>query len=256
MPSENDLRTMLADAPMPQVGIDTGSVIRRSRRRRLPRQVGVGSAMTLAVIGIGVAGFSGLRPLSAVMTAETASDSGGQQEWAPTSSRGDATEGGGAIGLAPIEKLNGCAGPLAEVAPHEAGLVLEPRFEASVAAGTPEVTGTVTLVNTGPQRVRGTTAAAPALTLSKDGVTVWHSNGPTIMLAAAVDLAPGASLDYQASFEPVLCAEEDEMQEEFRAGLPPLEPGDYQLTAAILLTPEDGSAGQIVTGPAQLVTIE
>ncbi|TQL48534.1 hypothetical protein FB562_1629 [Homoserinimonas aerilata] len=250
MPSENELRTMLADVPLPKLDIDTGSVIRRSRRRRLPRQIGVGSAMTLAVIGIGVAGFTRLQPSPVGMMAETASDSSGAGEWAPTFS------GGGTTGLAPIEKLNGCGGPLAEVTPNEAGLVLEPQFEASVAAGTQQVAGTVTLLNTGTQQVRGTTAASPTMTLSQDGVTVWHSNGPTIMLAALVDLAPGASREYDATITPVLCGEEDETQEQFRAELPPLEPGEYQLSAAILLTPEDGSAGQLVTGPAQAITIE
>lgn len=59
-------------------------------------------------------------------------------------------------------------------------------------------------------RVFGSSPASPSMTLSQHGVVLWHSNGPAPALAALVDLAPGASLTYQAWFEPVRCTGEDD----------------------------------------------
>lgn len=244
--SESDLRSMLAAAPLPSISIDTTSVIRRSRMRRLPRQVGIGSALTLAIAGIGIAGFAGLRPPQQAMVTGSADQSDGRamQE----SSSGDSS-------LAPVEKLNPCGGEVARVEPSETGLVLTPQFAASAPATGAEVVGTVTLTNTGTERVTGTTAALPAITLSQNGVTVWHSNGPMIMMAVMIDLAPGESMEYRSSFTPVLCAEEDETSESFREGLPALGAGTYELSAAIYLSPDGGEAPLLVTGPSMAVTL-
>lgn len=249
MPSESDLRSMLATAPLPSMSIDTASVIRRSRMRRLPRQVGVGSALTLAIAGIGVASVAGLRPTQQAMVTGAADQSDGR-----TLQESSAASGG--ISLAPAEKLNPCGGEVAQVEPNEAGLVLTPHFAASAPATGAEVVGTVTLTNTGTERVSGTTAALPAITLSQGGVTVWHSNGPMIMLAVMVDLAPGESMEYTSSFTPVLCTDEDETSESFREGLPALGAGAYDLSAAIYLTTEGGEAPLLVTGPTMAVTLE
>lgn len=256
-----NLKALLSQAPLSLGTIDTALVIRRSRRRRLPRQVGIGSAMTLAVAGIGIAGATGIRlpsPSSFTMTSASdsgptsESDSGGLAEqpehfeelWAASGSS-----------LAPVEKLNPCAAPVAQVESTAAGLSLVPQFPMTAeATGTP-VSGTVTLQNAGPDHIIGTTAASPSMTLSRDGVTVWHSNGPMIMLAVEVDLAPGESMSYPASVTPVLCTEQDETTESFREGLPALPAGTYSLAAAIYLTTENGLV-ETITGPAQTITLQ
>src|SRR5690554_4518193 len=66
MPTDAELRTLFHDArfrdELPSgSSIDTASVNRRSKRRRLPQQIGAGSVLTLAVAGIGVASINGLR---------------------------------------------------------------------------------------------------------------------------------------------------------------------------------------------------
>ena len=255
MPTEAELRTWLREGDLgsPTREADTGSVIRRSRRRRLPRQLAAGGTLTLAIAGIGVAGFTGLRtmPMGA-----SVSDAGAES--APEVFSGqDAGEAasGGAIQAAPASKLNPCGGGMADVAPS-AGLVLETRFAPSAPADGQSVDGTVTLTNTGTERIVGTTAATPAITLSQGGKVLWHSNGPMIMMVVEVDLAPGESLDYPASFTAVQCAEEDEMSESFRDDLPALGAGNYDLSAAIDLLGADGSPMPTITGPLSRITLE
>jgi hypothetical protein len=158
----------------------------------------------------------------------------------------------------PADRINLCGGPLAEVAPNPDGLVLSTAFPESSATGTGAIDGTVTLTNTGTQTVKGTTAASPAITVSQDGVVLWHSNGPMIMLAVVVDLAPGQSMNYRASFTPVRCGVGDDLADGFPDNLPALPAGGYQVSAAIDLSREgvNGSAiNELVTGPVQTVTL-
>lgn len=254
MPTEAELRTWLREGDLgsPAREADAGSVIRRSRRRRLPRQLAAGGTLTLAIAGIGVAGFTGLRgaPMGTTMTDATT-------ESAPESlsgpDAGDAT-GGEAIQAAPASKLNPCGGTIADVAPS-AGLVLETRFAPSAPADGQSVDGTVTLTNTGTERITGTSAATPAITLSQDGEVLWHSNGPMIMMVVEVDLAPGESLDYPASFTAVQCGEQDELTESFRDDLPALDKGSYEISAAIDFLAADGSPLPTVTGPLAPITL-
>ena len=64
------------------------------------------------------------------------------------------------------------------------------------------------------------------------------------MLAKVVDLAPGQSMEYQASFTPVRCDASSDMPEGFSDDLPPLGAGDYQVSA--LLEVNHGSAKTLV----------
>ena len=50
--------------------------------------------------------------------------------------------------------------------------------------------------------------------------------------------------------KPILLVEDDASPEGFRADLPALPPGEYSLSAAIDLIPEDGGATQLISGPA------
>ncbi|PWB96202.1 hypothetical protein [Homoserinimonas hongtaonis] len=257
---QRDLKSLFSETPLSLGTIDTAAVIRRSRRRRLPRQVGVGSALTLAVAGIGVAGATGLRLPSSSMTMTSASDSGATVResadggFTPDEDFAGAAGGSAGTSLAPVEKLNPCALPIAEVA-STTTLELYPQFPAVAEANGVPIAASVTLQNTGQGHIVGTTAASPAMTLSRDGVTVWHSNGPLIALAVAVDLAPGESMTYPASVVPVRCDEQDEAAESFRDGLPALPAGTYALSAAIYVTTADGAV-ETVTGPAQQITLQ
>jgi hypothetical protein len=257
MPSESEFRTLLENEAAGAAGprrLDAAAIIRRSKRRRLPQQLAVGGLSTLAVAGIGFAGVTALRALpqgATVMSAGSSADSGTVPERSDPSTAKDAKR-------APADRINLCGGALAEVTPNPDGLVLSTAFPASSAAGASAIEGTATLTNTGTRAIRGTTAASPAITLSQDGVVLWHSNGPMIMLAVVVDLAPGQSMSYPASFTPVRCEPADDLASGFRDPLPALPAGSYQVSAAIDLSVEgeSGSArNELVTGPVQTVAL-
>jgi hypothetical protein len=254
----------------PAQPLDADEIVRRSRRRRAPRQALVGGAAVLAVGAIvAVGGFgvfgsggggsdgSGSADSGSSVTSMSGSSGGESVEVpdsppfaAPDAAQAPTSDG---IGRAPADRINLCEGTLAEVAPSTTGLELVPHFPATASAdGT--VSGTVTMTNTGESTFSGSTAAFPAITLSQDGVVVWHSNGPTAMVAATVRLAPGESMDYPATFEPVRCTVADDSAESFRADLPPLEPGEYEASALIDISA--GGALQLVSGPSRTISLE
>ncbi len=250
--------------------IDAKAVIRRSRRRRLPAQLGVGSVFTLAIAGVGVAGITGMQGLGggnggsqdgavgAYSPAQEATPNG-----ASSPVRGatpDLLEGGtaapstidGDIKRASADKINFCGAPLAEVSPHPSGLELTVDFP-DAKVGAERVEGMVTLSNNGTETVRGSSAVSPAVTLSQEGITLWHSNGPMIAMAIEVELAPGESHEYPAWFTPVICTVEDDAAESFRPDLPAAPAGEYQLSAAIDFVM--GSDAELIVGPLGTVTL-
>jgi hypothetical protein len=260
MASDPNLRDLFrtgggADEPVGH-GIDTDAVIRRARRRRLPAQIGVGGAAALLVGGIvvgGVQGVGGITTLSS--SSETAASDAGPK-LVPFSSGDTSTDAGGteeALKRAPADRINLCGGTVAEVAPGPSGLVLTAAFP-DAPAGSDRVEGTVTLTNTGASPVTGYTSATPTVTLSQGGVVMWHSNGPTIMMIRDVALAPGESIDFAASFTPVVCGVEDDLAEAFRADLPAAPAGEYQVSAAADVTV--GDTLELVTGPADTMRLE
>jgi hypothetical protein len=224
--------------------IDVSKVIRRARARRLPRVLAAGGAACLAIAAIAV-------PVSVSMfgggagTTFVASDAGGGEDAAaPEAESGEAD----ALLRVTADQLNLCAAPLAEVPPAPEGLELT-IAPIDAPADAVSIETIVTLVNNGPTAVRGTTPGSPSLTLSQEGVVLWHSNGPAPMITVEVNLEPGESLQYAASFQPVRCgAADDLVAEGFPPGLPPVGPGNYGLSAAIDLTQLDGSAVTLVTG--------
>lgn len=158
---------------------------------------------------------------------------------------------------AAADRINLCGAPVASVAPAASGLLMAVHFPATATVKSAPVVGTVTMTNTGKAHLKGTTAASPAITLSQAGVTVWHSNGPMIMLAALVDLEPGASMTYQAAFTPVRCSAADDAAPSFPDSLPQASPGNYQVSAAIDFSPDvaTGSSGELVTSPLSAITL-
>ncbi|GAB2462237.1 hypothetical protein HD599_000939 [Conyzicola lurida] len=254
MASEPNLRDLFRGTE-PGRSIDTKEVIRRSKARRLPAQIGIGGVFTLAIGGLGVAG------IQAVGGSQSASDSSAissaadeprstPETFAETDGGSEASTDG--IKRAPADRINLCGGTLAEVAPSQTGLVLTASFP-DAPVGTDPVVGTVTLTNTGTTAVTGYTSPTPAITLSQNGIVLWHSNGPTIMMIQDVDLAPGESLELAASFTPVVCTVDDDLAEAFDTDLPAVAAGEYQLSAAADITVDDNA--ELVTGPAQTVRI-
>ncbi len=266
MPTEADLTARLHDpSAFPSKPIDTDAVLRRVRRRRLPRKIVAGTMVSLAAVGIGVAGFGSIPFSGNSGGSASTSEAGSPEEGDAATSYDGAAEGsqpGAApsdgIARAPIEKLNPCGGELADVAPSGSGLTLTTEFPDAVPASGGSVEGVVRMTNTGALPASGVTAAAPAVTVSADGVVLWHSNGPMIMSATLVDLQPGESLEYQATFTAVRCGTEDETSEQFREDLPPLTPGRYQISAAIEFAPDSTESRtlDVITGPLEPIELQ
>jgi len=246
MPSDSELRRRFQEGTQPRDQIDVDAVLRRVRARRRPRVVlaAAGSVLTIAAIAVPAVLTTsvGGATTDTALVAEAPEAAGG------------AADSGAAMSRAPADNLNLCTAPLAEVAPAANGLVItvEPVAAAATARSIPT---TVTLTNTGPQAILGTTGSRPALTLSRDGVTLWHTNGPTDMMARIVDLGPGESMTYETTFEPLVCGVEDDAAESFRTDLPEAGPGTYLLSAAIDLSHDDGSSLDLVTGSAVQITL-
>jgi hypothetical protein len=248
MASENNIHKLFADKGDEGLGsIDTRAVIRRSKRRRLPAQLATGAAAVLVLGGVGVVGFQALGQQAP--EAETAALKDDNSRSGPESAGGieqlysDASAD-------QAETLNVCAAPASTVV-GSPGVALSVDF-ADAAIGTPSVEGTVTLTNTGDEPLVGYTAASPTITLVRDGTVVWHSNGAMIAVAIEVDLEPGESMDYPATFSPVLCSDEDDF-ETLGDKLPPLPSGDYEVSAALGVVGDGVSL--LATGPSQTVAL-
>jgi hypothetical protein len=250
MATEDDLRDLFASSHAPH-RLDAKRVVAKSRARRLPKQIAVGAISTLAVAGIVVVSLPALLPQQPAIS--TLSEGSGAA--APSAQAFDGAK------RAPAEKTNLCAGPLADPAPSFYGLRLDVAFPASAPVGADPIQGTVRLTNTGAETVTGSTAASPAITLSQGGVVLWHSNGPASDLAVTVDLAPGQSMEYLASFTPVRCDVQDDQSESFRDDLPAVPAGGYDLSAAIDFLPDASMAQQstpgldLVAGPLSPITL-
>jgi hypothetical protein len=228
--------------------LDVPRVLARSKRRRTAHRAlvaGVG-ATVVAASGATVFAVAAL-PSGTPQVLSSPVDVPGPGSDDP------ATSG---ISLAPPEKVNGCGGPLAEIAPVESGLVATPHFPETAPADGGEVQGTVTLTNGGTARAVGWTQARPAITVSENGITVWHSNGPMIQMAVEIDLGPGESMDIPATLSALRCDTVDEESESFREDLPPLAPGTYGVSAIVPFYPEDSSAPQYVQGPLTTITLQ
>ena len=258
MADESELRSMLqreaAGAGTPD--LDTGGLVRRTKARRLPRQLAAGGALTLAVLGLGVGTSSGIRLLNP--PAEMSSAGGGaeapdeeagtmsEEEPVPESageSGGDAA--GGGIQLAPAYKINACGGMLGTVAEDGlTGVSVAVEFPDEAATGD-TVRGTVEITNDTGEPLRGVMSDVAATTLSQDGLVLWHT--PRMERTLPVDLDPGESTTLQASFEPRVCEAEDDGREDFRPGLPAVDPGQYEVSVAFDIERQDGFVLQVVS---------
>lgn len=254
MATEDDLRDLLRGGSAPN-RLDASRVVRRSRARRIPQQIAAGGAGVLAVAGIA---FFGIQTTQFGQAGGSA-DAPTVAEDSQIRDEDLAYEGGDTVKRLPADRINLCGAPVAEAIPGASALQLEVVAPATGAAGGAPLEAAVRLTNTGTERVTGTTLSAPALTLSKDGVTLWHSNGPVDTSAVLVDLEPGASLEYATTFTPVQCAPEDDALPEFRPDLPALPPGDYELSAVIDFSsdaPTETTELELVMGPRAPLRLE
>lgn len=252
MTDEDDVRRMLHATDSPPNTLDAAAIVRRSRARRLPRQIAAGGVSALALAGVAVLSVQTLAVQPGAPTSMSAGSAAEQSDAAPETF---------AIKRAPAEKVNLCTGALAEVAGSAYGLRLDVVAPTTASVGSQPVPVTVRLTNTSDREVVGSTAASPAITLSQDGIVLWHSNGPAIMSLVTVELSPGESLDYSAEVTPVRCGVDDDLAESFRTDLPAVEPGTYALSALIDFTP-DPSMGSptteldLVAGPLAPLTLD
>ncbi len=256
MPTEAELRERFHhddDSAQDGSSIDLDAVLRRSRTRRRPRVVAVALVSSLAAVGIIV-------PVSlGVLGTGFGASSAGSAASAPDVAKAPefATEGGGssagsASGPVSAGTLNRCAAPLATPSPAADGLVLVVA-PVVAAASARDIPVTVTLTNTGSTEVSGSLSPFPAITLSRGGTVLWHSNGAVPQLAQLIDLAPGASTTFSTTFQPLVCGVEDDSAPGFRTGLPADGPGLYQLSAAIDVSTNGASV--LVTGPTAAATL-
>lgn len=240
---EPTLRHLFGESPAPD--IDVSRVIRRSRARRAPRVLGAGAFAVLAVGAIAYGGFAGL----AGLTGGTASDAGSAPMMEESGEDLSATSGSLHKGT---QGLSVCAQPVATIPPSETGLILSVKFPSVGEVGAASVDGIVTMTNRGTETATWSTEFAPTITVSQGGIVVWHSHVAD-EVSTPIDLDPGESVDYPASFTPVVCDLDDEQPGAFRSDLPSAPPGQYEVSAAIDVYGNGTTA--IIGGPSQTVTL-
>lgn len=236
MPTDPDLRdaelrTLFHGASAPPSSLDAASIIRRSKRRRVPQQLGAGSVLTLAVAGIGVAGFTGLRGLAPMSASDSVADGPmGVSESGPFSGAESA----------PTQERAACEAGGDIEADFRDGLEVASSFPATASTGQ-LVRGSLTLTNTGTEPVNGDVFDS-MVALSRDGVQDVHHNVSTD--DTSVELAPGESTTLAFAFNATAC----------ETPATPLEPGEYELSAVIKLTSKNGPILSI-GGQASVITL-
>ncbi len=257
MPTEAELREQFHDDDRRpgHAEIDLDAVLRRSRTRRRPRVVVVAVVSSLAALAVIVpVSVSIARSQTGLFSASSGSAvSGGETSGqAPEYVAGGASDGGG-VGPAPAQKVNLCTGALAELAPASNGLLLTVQ-PVEAAASDRSIPVAVTLTNTGSAAFSGSASPFPMLTFSRDGVVLWHSNGAVPSLAAVIDLAPGASMSFPVTFEPLVCGIADDERTIFRNDLPAAGAGSYGISAVLDVSAADGTS-VVVSGPVSAVKL-
>jgi hypothetical protein len=251
MPSDSDLRRRFQEGTQPRGEIDLEAVLRRARARRRPRVVIAAASSVLAITAIAVPavlvnGLPGIGTGDQVLSAGDAA--------APESAGGAAGTSDTQLTDPAARILNLCGSEVVSPAPAPNGLTVavDP---VTASPGQHDIPVTVTLTNAGTSSIFGSTAAAPSLTLSRDGVTVWHTSEAADGAARVVDLGPGESMTYQTTFDAVLCGAGEDADLVTPGTLPAAPAGSYLLWAMIELTHDDGSAVDLVSGPAVAVTL-
>ncbi|MER3389524.1 MAG: hypothetical protein RJQ01_05775 [Microcella sp.] len=264
MTPQDDLAARLAEEAersAPRSALDVDAIVRRSRARRRPALIGTGVVATVLIVGIGglsVGALGSLVPndLTAADTASTAEEAAVEQGGSPEMDGGEAADGGSA--LAPDWLQNRCgSAPVTPADVPDAGLLLEIDFPARATTADDRVEGTVRVTNTSGERVSGRVSSSPAITLASGGLTVWHTSGVAEQGERTIALDPGESREFAAVLRPLLCTIDDEVRasEGFDAGLAPLPPGEYAVSAVLDIVVDDAPQVRtpLVSAPEPLV---
>ena len=245
MAEEPNLRHLFGQAPTP--AIDVSSVLRRSRARRAPRILGAGVFAVLAVGAVAYGGFAGLAGLGG---ATTASDAGGAEASEETDAQLWSTADD--TGAAKTSTIAFCGAPLSPAAANDTGLVLSVDFPDSAKVDAESVPGRATLTNAGLEPFTGSTFTTPMIMLSRDDTVVWHSFPARETMP--IDLDPGESIAFEASFTPAVCGPEDDLDGAMRDELPAPAAGEYEVSAA---TDVYGTGGiTVLGGPPQTIALQ
>lgn len=246
MRDEDDLRRLFSETETPHT-LDADSVIARVRRRRFPRQLAAGAVGVLALAGVGVLAVnvsSLTQSTSTVAEQSTLSDEAPQEdsnEMAPMKRLG-------------ADALNSCGEPVAYPEPSAYGLELTVEFPPTASSTSAGIDGTVTMTNTSGEAVSGLTAIGPTVTVSQEDVVV-ALGAPAEYATTMVELQPGESVAYAASFVPVVCSTTGDA-----TTAPALPSGEYDLSAAVDFTPALGTIdpplADLVTGPRSQITLQ
>jgi hypothetical protein len=250
--SDDELRRALADAPAPGT-LDAGEVIRRARHRRRLSTVattGVAALAVVAIVGIGATALDWMpRPSS---DSTVAADSARDGEEAGSMEEQFSAEADGSTLTAPASP-HPCGLPPSAPGPGDSDLALTASFEPRAGGGTAILEGVVTLLNAGDSDIYAEVLGQPIVALARDGVTVSRTEGEPGTGTIAVTLAPGESLDIDATLAAVACATG------VTSGSPagsPLTAGDYDIAAAVLVSQDGAEAIEIVGSGGQPVTLE
>ncbi|MEX1079313.1 MAG: hypothetical protein WED09_09430 [Homoserinimonas sp.] len=239
MPTDAELRTLFRDAPTPASSIDAAAIIRRSKRRRLPQQVGAGSVLTLAVAGIGVASFNGLQGLTPSMTAADAPV--GVAESGPFS---ESDEADGSMAEQRSSCDSAALGETGLEAEVPAGLDLSSHFPTIASTGE-AVAATLTLTNTSAEPMNGV-VLEQMVVLARGGSLLSHRDQSAAQVP--LNLAPGESMTLDFSFDAVDC---DGNGRETGA---PLMRGEYDARAVLQLRLDDGPV-TLLRGPVSVIMV-
>jgi hypothetical protein len=238
--NDTELRELFRRAAGPSSSIDPAMIIRRSKRRRLPRQLSTGGALTLAVAGIGVASVTGIGGMS-IFGARTASDLSERAADAPgtdaTAASPYATEDGAGCEAAP---------PVSGTNPWRLTLEVAPTDGRAVSANETAI-ASFTLRNDGSTPVSVSPVGPVVHTLQRDGAIVATGSGELLASGGgaitSVDLGPAESVQLQSRFALQSCLPADTR----------LQPGNYTLTTHLSVQSDGATA--TVNGTQTRITL-
>ena len=199
--TEPDLGPLFRQSTVPQGQLDAETIIKRSRRRRLPRLVSAGAVPVVAMIGILGGGVYGLAQLGGSSgAASSASGSVAGPVTAPVPAHGGFAPG--EIGKSDQSTTGGasCAIPMPYFGPTATDLTATAEFPANA---TTNARGVVIVTNTGSKHVVGT-SGSPYITVEAGGTIIALSLSSD-SAARVIDLQPGASTKLTA-YLPARCS--------------------------------------------------
>lgn len=249
MATESDLRDLLRGPdPEGRGEIDLDTVLSRTRRLRRPRVIAAQALGSVALVGVlGTAIVVAIPPTeqAALTTAEDAA--AGSEEAAPFADDGALRWMPDACGAAVTDSVGS----------DILALVITIPAAAPTTDGAEErIPLTVTLTNTGPDPVVGTTGSAPYVSLARDGIVVWHSYGVQDASAQVVDLDPGESMTFETYVDRVTCTTEDDLvMHDPDNALPRAPSGDYELRAVVVVATSTGLT-LLASGPPVSLAIQ